>query len=370
MSFDRILNQRIPKQILSGALRKNLLASAYLFYGDEGTGKWIMALQLAKAINCEGHGGEACEVCSSCLKIEKMIHPDVKMIFPVPSAKSEEKGLKDTERYRKLKREEPYRLVRFERNVNIPVEQIRNLQKEISLKPFEGKRKVVVIAQAENMHISSANSLLKTLEEPPSDTNLILTSNDVNKLLPTMVSRCQQVRFGKIPANMIAEKLVQRYGVDKEKASYCANIANGSYGRALELVEGEREGLRRDALTLVEAAAEGKTTRIIQMVKEILVKWDRNSVLEMFGFLVSMFRDMYAVRQGWNGLINADLAGEVVKLSERFERQNKIERAFRMVDRIRTDCQVRNASLKLSLLALCLHIKELSQKPVSGFPGK
>jgi DNA polymerase-3 subunit delta' len=362
MSFARVLDQKVPKKILSGALRKNLLASAYLFYGDRGTGKWAMALELAKSINCEKNCREACNVCSSCLKIDKMIHPDVRMIFPFPSAKSEEKSQKEIEKYKKLKIQDPYTTVRFEKNINIPVEQIRAMQREIYLKPFEGKRKVIIIAEAEKMHNSSANSLLKTLEEPPLDANLILTSNDVNKLLPTVVSRCQQIRFGKISAKIIEEKLMEVYHVDKEKASYYANISNGSYGKALDFLRGEKENLRRDAVDLLEVATDGKTNQIIRTVNQILGRWDRNSILEMFEFLISIFRDMYMVQEGSNRLINSDMMPDVVKLSEKFERQNKVERAFQMVDQIRFDCQIRNASQKLGLLSLCLKIKELSKR--------
>jgi DNA polymerase-3 subunit delta' len=362
MWFDAVLNQQVPQKILSGALRRDVLASAYLFYGDQGTGKWAMALELAKAVNCEKNEGEACDTCSNCVKITKMIHPDVKMIFPLPSAKSEEKGLKEMERYRELKRKEPYTIVRSERNVNIPVEQIRAIQREIQLKPFEAKRKVVIIAEAENMHISSANSLLKILEEPPEDTIMILTSNDTNKLIPTLVSRCQQIRFGKIPSGMIEERLVRDHQADGDKAAYCARICNGSYGRALEYLLGEKQSLRQDALSLLNAAVDGNSSRIIQQVSLILNTWDRNSILEMFEFLISIFRDMYMVKEGWERMINADMATDVVKLAERFKRQNTIERAFHLVDQIRIDCQIRNASLRLALLSLCFRVRTFSRK--------
>jgi len=362
MSWNKVLDQRVPKRILSGALRKNLLASAYLFYGEQGTGKWAMALELAKAVNCEKGQEEACDVCSSCRKIDKMIHPDVKLLFPVPSVKSEEKGMKEMERYRELKREQPYSIVRFERSINIPVEQIRAIQREIYLKPYEGRKKVVIIADAENMHISSASSLLKTLEEPPRDAILILTTSEVNKLLPTVVSRCQQIRFGKIPSKMIEEKLMEVCNLPREKASYCASMSNGSLGRALEFLEGWKEDLRKDAVELVKVATESTTGQIICTINRILDKWDRNSVLEMFEFLISILRDVQMVLEGFDGLINTDMKAEVVKLSEKFKRQNKVEDASRMLDQVRMDCQIRNASQKLALLSWCLKIKGLSQK--------
>jgi DNA polymerase-3 subunit delta' len=359
MSFDRILDQKVPKRILSGALKKNLLASSYLFYGEEGTGKWAMALELAKAINCEANPVDACDQCPSCRRIDRLAHPDVKVIFPAPSAKSKDKDEKEIEEYKRVKIQEPYAMAGFDRAVNIPVEQIRGLQREILLRPFEAKRKVVIIAEAEKMHNASANSLLKTLEEPPADANLILTSNDFNKLLPTMVSRCQQIRFGRIPTESIQNKLAADYQLPPEKAIYLAHACRGSYGRALELLHGEKEGLRRDGLRLLSAAVEGRTSSILQTVDELLGTRDRNSILEMFEFLASAFRDMYMEWEGHARLFNSDLQGDLLKLSQRFARQNTIEHAFQTVDQIRFDCQARNASQKLGLVSLCLKIKEL-----------
>ncbi len=363
MAFNQVLDQKVVKKILSGALRKNLLASSYLFYGDQGTGKWAMALELAKAINCERDQKEACDVCSSCQKIDKMIHPDVKVIFPIPSARSEETNQKEIERFKKLKMANPYTIVRFERNVNIPVEQIRAMQREICLKPFEGKRKVIIIAEAENMHISSANSLLKILEEPPQDANLILTAHNPNKLLPTVISRCQQIRFGKIPSSIIEEKLMQDHHLKEEKASFYANISNGSYGKALDFLQQEKEVLRQDALNLLGMATEGKTSQIIQMVNQVLERWDRNSILEMFEIFGSLLRDIYMTQEGFsNKLINSDMRDHVLKLSEKFQRQNKVEHALQVIEQVRLNCQIRNASQKLGLLNLCLQLRALAKR--------
>ena len=384
MSFDRVLDQTVPKRILSGALRKNLLASSYLFYGETGTGKWLMALELAKAMLCrEGQNG-ACDSCTSCRKIDGFIHPDVKLIFPLPSAKSEKKRReeadsagdseaditvsgksgdkmqKETERFYSLKREEPYAIVRFERKVNIAVEQIRAMQRGIYLKPFEGKRKVVIISEAEKMHVSSANSLLKTLEEPPEDATLILTTSDLNQLLPTVVSRCQQLRFGKIPRAMIEKKLVSDYEVEKEKAAHLAFLSNGSYGRALDFLRGERQDIRREALGLLQVATQGSTGRIVETVGQLLSQWDRNSVMEMFDVTQTLLRDVYVSFDRLDRLINADMQAEVVKLRGSFNRQNKVEQVFQKMEQARIDCQVRNANLKLAWLDVCFRINKLT----------
>ena len=372
MSLDNVLNQEIPKKILSGALRKDMLASAYLFYGEVGIGKWALALELAKAINCENYQNQACDTCISCRKIDKFIHPDVKMIFPIPFASPKTQAERDKrqetmERFKKEKIEDPYTIVKFEKNVNIPVDEIREMQKGLYLKPFEGKRKVVIISEVENMHPASANSLLKTLEEPPKDSHLILTTTDINRLLPTVVSRCQQIRFAKIPSLLIEKRLNERYQIPSDKASFYAKISNGSLGKALDYIQGEKENIRNDAILLIKIAVEGNAINIIQKVDELLNQWDRNSILEMLQFLISLFRDIYLTLEtsGKEELLNYDMASEVVKLSERFKRQNKVEETLKLIDQIRIDCKTKNVNLKLALLTLCLKLRNISQnKPI------
>jgi DNA polymerase-3 subunit delta' len=392
MSFAKVLNQETSKKILVGTLKKDMLASAYLFYGEVGTGKWALALELAKAINCENSGNQGCDDCLSCRKIDKLIHPDVKTIFPVPfsSAKTQaerDKRQEAMEKFKKEKIEDPYTIVKFEKNVNIPVDQIREMQRELSLKPFEGKRKVVIIAEVENMHPSSANSLLKTLEEPPPDSNLILTTTDMNRLLPTVVSRCQQIRFGKIPSSLIEKRLRERHHIPDGKASFYAKISNGSLGKALDFIGGEKENIRQDAIGMFETSVEGNTAKIVQKVDELLSSWDKNSILEMFEFLISLLRDIYLTletsglmvslpfdsAQGGEQsrtvelsnhkeeLVNYDIASEVIKLSEKFKRSNKVEEGLKVIDEIRMDCKTKNVNLKLALLTLCLKLRDLSQ---------
>jgi DNA polymerase-3 subunit delta' len=383
MSFADVLNQEIPKRILSGALKKDMLASAYLFYGEVGIGKWVLALELAKAVNCENlqtpplaeDENQPCDSCLSCRKIDKLIHPDVKMIFPIPFASPKTQAERDKrqeamERFKKEKIQEPYTIVKFEKNLNIPVDEIREMQNNLYLKPFEGKKKVVIITEVENMHPSSANSLLKTLEEPPKDSHLILTTTDINRLLPTVVSRCQQIRFSKIPSFLIEKRLNERYQIPSDKASFYAKISNGSLGKALDYIQGEKENIRNDAILLLETSGESNTGKIIDKVDELLNSWDKNSILEMFEFLISLFRDIYLTLEASckEQLLNYDIAFEVVKLSERFKRQNKVEEALKLIDQIRIDCKTKNANLKLALLTLCLKLRDLSQnKPIHSW---
>ncbi len=184
------------------AIAGGTLAHAYLFSGERGIGKKLTALGLAAAVNCKGPGPEGgCGECVSCRKVSELLHPDVHLV----SADGDE----------------------------IKIDQIRQAQAEVSLKPFEGRKKVLIIDPAEDMNAASANAFLKTLEEPPADTIIILISAMPQGLLPTIRSRCQEIQFHPIPRNTLTRLLTERRGMSHEDASFIACIAMGSFGRAI-----------------------------------------------------------------------------------------------------------------------------------------
>ena len=165
MSFKDIKGQDEVIRSLKAAYRSGKMPHAYIFCGPRGCGRSALAANFAKYINCEEPQKAPCDSCVSCGKIDKDIHPDVKWI---------RKGEKDTE---------------------IKIEKIRELEKQIIFKPYEGKYKVYIIEDAELMSIEATNSFLKTLEEPPQNSLLILITEKPKDLPPTIVSRCQPVRL-------------------------------------------------------------------------------------------------------------------------------------------------------------------------------
>jgi DNA polymerase-3 subunit delta' len=163
MSFSEIKGQARAIKTLKRVLAEGRLAHAYIFLGPQG-GRQELALNLAKAVNClQNREGEPCEKCPSCRKISGLNHPDVQLIEP--------EGL------------------------SLKIGQMRRLQDQISLKPFEGKKKVHIIEEAEKMTPEAANSLLKTLEEPPGESLLILGTSNLFALFPTIISRCQLLKL-------------------------------------------------------------------------------------------------------------------------------------------------------------------------------
>lgn len=164
----RIIGQDIPLRLLSVLLKKGKIPHALMFTGIDGAGKQAAAVRFAMACNCEGDKEDSdtlspCEICSSCRKIASGIHPDVYVIEPSGAF--------------------------------IKIDQIRELGALLAMKPYQAKIRVVIIVQAGTMNPEASNALLKMLEEPPDRTILILTAREKTDLLPTIISRCQPIRF-------------------------------------------------------------------------------------------------------------------------------------------------------------------------------
>ncbi len=216
MSFGTIIGHERPIAILKRALANKTLAHAYLFSGETGIGKKTTALALAAAANCTAPGGNGgCGECPSCRKIASGGHPDVHIV----SSDGDE----------------------------IKIDQIRQVQADLSLKPFEGVKKILIVDGAELMNPASANAFLKTLEEPPGDSLIVLITSMPQGLLPTIRSRCQEIRFLPLPRLMLAQALMRRRELAEEDALFLAALAQGSMGRALDM-DVEREKATREEL--------------------------------------------------------------------------------------------------------------------------
>lgn len=191
-------------------MKKNVehgrLAHAYLFEGDNGTGKHEMSVWLAKQLFCEeSKNNEPCNHCMNCLRIEMQEHPNVQVIAPDGQS--------------------------------IKVDQIRQLQSEFSKSGFEQRRQVFIIQQAEKMNASAANSLLKFLEEPEGSVLAILETNALGRILPTIQSRCQVIHFSPLAKERLIEKL-QKDGIIQQTAELLASLTN-SYDKAVEISQDE-----------------------------------------------------------------------------------------------------------------------------------
>ena len=222
MPFCEITGQDRAIGALRSALARGALHHAYLFGGPEGVGKGSAARVLAQAANCErvADRDDACGACTPCRKIARGIHPDVVVL-------SEERTMAKAGRWEPKIGRAP--------SADIVVDQIRDLvDHRLAMKRFEGRRRFVILDPADAMNVQAQNALLKTLEEPPDDTTLVLVAASPDALLPTIRSRCARVTFAPLPEQLLASR-VMADGADPGAARLVAALARGSLGRALAL---------------------------------------------------------------------------------------------------------------------------------------
>ncbi len=264
MSFAAIEGHDRPITILKRALVNKTVAHAYLFSGETGIGKKMAALALAAAVNCGNAGPDGgCGECPSCRKVASGGHPDVRIVASDGD--------------------------------DIKIDQVRELQAALSLKPFEGVKKVLIIDGAERMNAASANAFLKTLEEPPGDALVILVTPLPQSLLPTIRSRCQELRFSPLPRKTLAGALARLRGFGEEDARFLAALAKGSMGRALEMdLERERED-RGELLALWTGLPRMSSGEVL--VRADALSKDRDRLERLLDMGVAWLRDAMVLRE-------------------------------------------------------------------------
>ena len=239
MLFDNLLGQEVAKRVLGLAWAEGRLGGSYLFYGPDGVGKEAAAMELAQAVNCPSDD-RPCRECPSCRRVSNYQHPDFFYLAPIPHSSSESEKKKIAEEIAEQLKEKaarPYRSLEFDRPTAIAIEDIRELKLGLSFKPYEGGNKVALIVQADRMTEEAANAFLKILEEPSPTTLFILITDKPSALLPTIVSRCQKVRFDLLPTAAIETRLMDGFQVPEVEARLMAELSGGRMGRALEMLD-------------------------------------------------------------------------------------------------------------------------------------
>jgi len=298
VSFNVIVGQERAIKILTKSLKENKISSSYIFVGSEGTGKKFTAIEFAKAVNCLNLNKniEACENCQSCNEINKQYCPDLKIV----------KAIKDT----------------------IKIEQIREIRKDIELKPFKIKKKVYIIDKAEKMTLEASNCLLKTIEEPPYYAIIILICSKIDPILPTIISRCQIVNFGLITSLKIKKLLLNRINdLEKDKAEIISKLAQGSIGNAFKLLADKEYFLRREAfLNYLSILVPKKYSYdFFENVEKILSEIDR--IKETLEMIKLWYRDILIIKNTGNQkyIINCDKLEVLEKKSQLYSQKMLID---------------------------------------------
>ncbi len=329
MPWDRVIGQERALDALRRVLASDRVAHAYLFHGPDGTGKRAAALAFAQALQCERRGtpggapDEACGRCLPCTKVARLIHPDVHVYLPRPSD-ADAGDL--AERVARLA-EEPYAAVDYRRrpslddakkgsnkqsaySIALVNEEVR---RALAFRPVEGRRVVAVLTDAEAMRDQAANAFLKLLEEPAAAAVLILTAERADGVLPTVLSRCQRVRFDPLPPEAVEVALAERIGVEAGRAAFVARLADGSYTRALALLESEDLAAQRAlAVDFLRAAFTGQPARLAALVEQA-AGLGREPLKGFLGLLLNWVRDLVLAREmGADApLVNVDQAEAV-----------------------------------------------------------
>ena len=280
MSFSAIKGQDKPIEILKTYIDNSCLEGGYLFTGPEGIGKKMTALALAKRLNCLEAKVDSCGHCASCLKINNNQHPDVHLSLE----------------------EEP----------QIKIEVIRQLQKEINLKAYEGGFKVFIIDNAHTLTAEASNALLKILEEPPKKSLIILITDKPNLLFKTVLSRCKILKFLPLQRGALAEILKKDYKLNTGLAHFLAYFSEGRLGRALKLKD-------EDIITKKNIFID-KFVLSSQPNIENLAQGSRLDVRNSLNLLATWFRDIYLLKTGVREeeVINSDRKADLARSVERF----------------------------------------------------
>jgi len=276
VTFPELVGQDRIRDVLRRAVRQERLPHAYLFLGPEGSGKETAALGLARALLCisdhRRRGVEPstvpCGSCDACTQTVKLASPALRIIFPLPRPREsgEEEG--PSESYSDVQQRQidsllaakagdPYVPLELPGSQEILIEHIRALRQEFRLTSFSGGWRVVVISQADRLRTEAANAFLKLLEEPPDNVMFILTSSRESRLLATIVSRCQIVRFPPLSENILIQELHERLEVDAEKALACARLADGSWREAVRWAREDPAGEMAKAVGLLRELVRG-----------------------------------------------------------------------------------------------------------------
>ena len=368
---------------LCEAAHQGSLNQSVLLTGREGIGQFSILMDLATTLLCE-NDKTACGVCSSCKEVEHLVHPDFLLLFPFPNLKPESKKLtvfsfsdpvsssarfsEDTkdavESFKKSLMEDSFALPNFEKKENIPVEVVKDLIHALAKRPMRGGRRVVAILDIDKMAHGAADLFLKTVEEPPHNTHLILTTSRPDLLYQTLLSRTQRIKIPPVPVEQTESILKERLEIDGKLAKYLARISGGSPGIGVRYHESDIISRRERLLKIFTDLIGGVDTGQLIIDIGTLYSGGRGRFDDMkidFDIIETIIHDLYLIGENSldNHLINIDIGKLLRSLTPPVREALDIWRSC--LTETRRACTVNNVAADTGMTFFFISCAEASQ---------
>ncbi len=339
----QIIGQDRTVDLLKRSFSEGRLSHAYLFVGPKHVGKMTLSINLAQALNCLSEDKPCCE-CSPCRRIASGNHPDVQLIQLAQNSENEQVPARKS----------------------ISVSQIRDLQYNVNLKPYEGGYRVIIIDGAEYMSDGAANSLLKTLEEPPPTTVFLLLAVDEGSLLSTIRSRCQKLELPPLPSHIVKGALMERCGIDPSQADLLARTCQGSIGWAISAIDDD--GIleeRSHQLDNLIALSSSDITERFEFAASLATQFSKNrvAVREQLELWLSWWRDILLTKSSCPDFITNSDQQDALRQHAAQCSTSVIGGAIRSIQETMQQLE-QNANPRLVLEVLTLNIPHIEREEI------
>lgn len=336
--FDAIADQEKALTQIKKLYTSKRVPHALLFYGEEGTGKFFTALQFLKLLN-DSQSNPSIEK-----KIKSLSEPIFKYIFPMPRGKGEGNDDTATEKLTEKqiqliheelakKRVNPYHKIELENANTIKISSIREIRKFLSLDYSDIKYRMILIEDAHKMNSESQNALLKSLEEPPDGVIIVLTTPYIEKLLPTIQSRCWRINFNNLRAESVKTILKEYFEINDDNAEVASLFSGGSVTKAVKLLESDLKSLMHSAIQILRYSLGNWLNSAILESNKIIEIYDKETYKEMIILVLTWLNDVMKERIDLDNFYFKDFKETLSKFNKNFPDSN-IENIYNEVDRL------------------------------------
>lgn len=372
MLWERIIGQQHLQEMLQQSIIGARIPQALLLSGSRGRGSLALAIEFAKTLNCftparTQFSVAPCGTCQSCAQARSLQHPNITIVTALPAGKVEQESDFKEDVLEEMREQiaeiaaDPYTTFKVSNANVIRIWQIRELNRSMALSTLQQGRRIVIIVDAENMNTEAANAFLKTLEEPHQGVSIILTSSQPERLLQTIVSRCQELVVPPLDDDSIIEELLRRGECTTHEAQIIAACADGDMSAALEFIHEDVQEIRSDVISMLRGALRGRDHRlgIADAAESVAEHRDKARALTYLRFMSVWLRDTHVIAQTGSAsmITNKDLEETLIKFASAFG-QADLDRALRCIDRAAYDVS-HHVSINLTLTTLLMELRSI-----------